>query len=227
MPTGVEVIHAFALECCRRGISDRGARISRRFLYTGTESGGVSAERSVRPGLAQPALAIDPIRQGLGSTVMARTIWRHRLDRHAALSLRYRMLAARHSDPAGHGLANVWSGAYSLRHCRAKGLLPAENPLGRALLVPGILRTGRRLRSGLAPMPCGARGHGLCDQRNENMDHPCALGELDLSARPYGVAGQAAGRHLLSARADEQHGNNDSTDPQHVGRARDQSDFLR
>ena len=51
-----------------------------------------------------------------------------------------------HADPAGP--ADAGPGHHGLRHRGTETGVPAEDPVRRTVLVPGLLRTGRRLRPG-------------------------------------------------------------------------------
>ena len=72
--------------------------------------------------------------------------------------------------PAGAGSQAARPRRLHVRHAGAAEPLPAEDSHGRALLVPGFLRTGRRLRSREPADPCGARRRPLYRQRQQDLD---------------------------------------------------------
>ena len=72
------------------------------------------------------------------------------------------------------------AGPHRLRHRGAEEALPAAHRQSRRLVVPGLLRAGRRLRSRLAQDHGQARGRHLRRQRPEDLDHAGAIRRLDL-----------------------------------------------
>ena len=78
---------------------------------------------------------------------------------------------------------------HRLRLARAEEFLPAANSLRRGLLVPGLFRTGLRLRPVLAENPRGARRRRLHRQRHQDLDH----------ARPSRQPDVRAGAHQRDA----------------------------
>src|SRR5690242_16838424 len=96
-------------------------------------------------------LAATPLRRRLGGPELARRVrrpWRH-ADRIGDL-LRRDRTGARADGRERPWLAAGWPDVDALGHPRAKGSLPAADPLRRGDLVPGLLRARRRLGSGLA-----------------------------------------------------------------------------
>ena len=93
------------------------------------------------------------------------------------------------------------------RHRRAEGAAPAEDPLGRGDLVPGLLGAGRRLRPCLRAHARRAAGRPLRRQRPEGLvvvRTPRRLVPADHAQRPGGAAlpgtDVPARRHALTWR---------------------------
>ena len=80
-----------------------------------------------------------------------------------------------------------------------KRALPAEGRQPRLLVLPGILRARRRLRSRLAADLGAARRRSLRRQRPEDLDLARAARRLDVLPRAHRRRRQAPARHLLPA----------------------------
>lgn len=104
-------------------------------------------------------LAAHPQRPGLAGDGLAEGIRRPRLDAHPALHLRHGTRPRQCADRPVHGHHHAGPGAHGLRHAGAEGLLPAPHPQLRRLVVPGLLRAGRRFR------PCQPQDHGGLGRR--------------------------------------------------------------
>ena len=100
-------------------------------------------------------LAAGARQEGLARLHLAEEIRRPGLGRDATLPVRERAggrgRAAHHPVRREDGRA----GDLHLRHRRAEGALPARHPQLRGVVVPGLFRAGRRLRS---RQPAHARG---------------------------------------------------------------------
>ena len=96
-------------------------------------------------------LAQASLQEGLGRAALAEGIWRHRLERHAALHLQRRMRQRGNADDSAVR-AQRWlrPGDLHLRQRGAEEEIPAAHSFGRRLVVPGLFRAGRRLRSRVA-----------------------------------------------------------------------------
>ncbi len=138
--------------------------------------------------------------QGLGRAQLADALRRHRLERRAAAYIRGRARrppARRRRTPF-----------------RLKMLAPVMQTFGnaaqqeyflprilsrRGLVVPGILRTGFRLRPRLAADQRGAPGRSLHRQRSEDLEHPGPVRGLDLLPGAHQHRGASAAGHFVSA----------------------------
>jgi hypothetical protein len=72
-----------------------------------------------------------------------------------------------------------------VRHSGAAQPVPAEDSHGRALLVPGILRARRRLRSREPADPCRARRRPLRRQRQQDLDDTRAFRRSHVLSRAH------------------------------------------
>ena len=131
--------------------------------------------------------------QGRDQAARHRRVARHRLargvgrpgpldDRPADLHRRGRRL--RRTDPlpdAQHGRADD----HALRHRRAEGVLPAEDPRRRPALLDRLLRARLRHRPRLAQDQGGPRGRRVGDQRPEDVDLADPVRRLDLAGLPH------------------------------------------
>ena len=97
--------------------------------------------------------------------------------------------------------ASTWSGPvhHRLRHRRAEEAVSAAHRQSRRLVVPGLLRAGRRLRPRLAQDHGRARRRPLHRQRPEDLDHARAIRRLDLLPGAHRPRREEAGRHLVPA----------------------------
>ena len=96
------------------------------------------------------ALAQDPRRQGLDRAGVAAGMGRHRLERRAALHLRGGVRLRRRAAARPLRPDDVRAGAAEVRHRGAEAALPAAHLPRRGFLVPGLFRTGLRLRPRIA-----------------------------------------------------------------------------
>ena len=78
------------------------------------------------------------------------------------------------------GLNDGGAGDLHLRQRRAEKAIPAAHPVRRGLVVPGLFRAGRGLRSCQPAHARGARRRPLHRQRPEDLDHARAVRRLDL-----------------------------------------------
>ena len=95
------------------------------------------------------------------------------------------------------GLRMCAPGALPLRHRRAEAEVPAAHLQRGGLLVPGVLRAGVGLRSGLAEDAGGPSGRPLRRHRPEDLDDARPLRRLDLLPGAHRCERQAPGGHLL------------------------------
>ena len=103
-------------------------------------------------------------------------------DRAADLHRRRRRL--RRADPlpdAQHRRADD----HALRHRRAEGRLPAQDPRGRPALLDRLLRARLGHRPGLAEDQGGPRGRRVGHQRPEDVDLADPVRRLDLARLPH------------------------------------------
>ena len=84
-------------------------------------------------------------------------------------------------------------------HRGAEEVLPAQDPLGRDRLVPGLQRARRRLRPGQPRHQGRARRRRVGHQRPEDLDHPGLRRRLHLRALPHRPRCVQAQGHLLPA----------------------------
>ena len=122
-----------------------------------------------------------------------RRLARHRLARGVrrpeplddrAADLHRRRGRLRGADPlpdAQHGRADD----HALRHRRAEGLLPAQDPRRRPALLDRLLRARLRHRPGLAEDQGGPRGRRVRHQRPEDVDLADPVRRLDLARLPH------------------------------------------
>ena len=176
-----------------------------------------------RHGVAPP-----PLPARLGCPDLAARAWRHRLETGTALDFRDRMRGGRRPGPVAPGPAHGRPGHHALRHARAKSALPAAHAGRRRLLVPGLFRAGLGLRSGIACHSRGARRRPLCDQRQQDLDHPRAFRQSHVrpGAQRRGHAQEARG-HQLSPDRHGRAGHHGAADPRCLRRPRSQSGVLR
>ena len=92
-----------------------------------------------------------------------------------------------------------------VRHRRTEAALPAEDPVGRRVLVPGLLGTERGLRPRIAAVARRQGWRRLHPERPEDLDDERAVRRLDLRARAHEPGRAQAGRHLVPARRHQQH----------------------
>ena len=105
------------------------------------------------------------------------------LDDRAA-DLHRRRGRLRRTDPlpdAQHGRADD----HALRHRRAEGRVPAQDPPGRAALLDRLLRARLRHRPGLAQDQGRPRGRRVGHQRPEDVDLADPVRRLDLAGLPH------------------------------------------
>ena len=86
-----------------------------------------------------------------------------------------------------HGRA----GDLHLRQRRAKEEVSAAHPLRRRLVVPGLFRAGRGLRSRVIAHQGGAGRRPLRRQRSQDLDHAGAARRLDILPGSHRSAGQS------------------------------------
>ena len=92
---------------------------------------------------------------------------------------------------------------------------PAAHRQSRRLVVPGLLRAGRRLRPRLAEDQREARRRPLHRQRPEDLDDQRAIRRLDLLPGAHRHGREEAGRHHLPADRHEDAGHHGAADPDH------------
>ena len=125
--------------------------------------------------------------------------------------------------------ASTWSGRCidRLRQRGAEEALPAAHRQSRRLVVPGILRAGRRLRPRLAEDRGQARRRPLRRQRPEDLDDARAICRLDLLSGAHRCGGEEAGRHFVPADRHAHARHHRAPDPDHRRRPRSQRGVLR
>ena len=101
-------------------------------------------------------------------------------------------LAGRDAEQLRPGAAGVQyvhgrPGHRAVRDGGTEAALPAGDRKPGHLVVPGFLRTRRRVRPGIAAHHGAARGRRVGDRRPEDMDHAGAARRLDLRAVPHGL----------------------------------------
>ena len=104
--------------------------------------------------------------------------------------------------------------------------LPRIANLGR-LVVPGIFRARRRLRSGIAENEGRTRRRSLRHQRAEDMDDAGATRRLDFPAGAHRSERQEAGGHFLHSRGHEDAGHHRAPDHHDRRQRRGERGLLR
>ncbi len=152
--------------------------------------------------------------QGRHQAARHRRLARHRLARGVGrpgplhgrpADLHRRGGRLRRTDPlpdAQHGRADD----HALRHRRAEGLLPAEDPRRRPALLDRLLRARLRHRPRLAQDQGGARGRRVGHQRPEDVDLADPVRRLDLAGLPHRPRPAAAQGALDDPGADRRRG---------------------
>ena len=148
---------------------------------------GHARENAPRPEAHQGRpyrLAQDPARQRLGRAGLAGRIRRAGLDADATPYLRGGNRPQPLPAPDALRPQDGRPGDPGVRQRRTEGAAPAEDRECGDPVVPGLLRTGRGLRSGVADDKSGARRRQLHRQRPEDLDDGRPLGGLDLLPGP-------------------------------------------
>ena len=145
----------------------------------------------------------------------------------AALHLHRGAAVQRRAAAAAVQRLHVRTGGHRLRHARAEEALPAAHGGARRLVVPGLLRARRRLRSRRPQDHGRAPGRPLRRQRPEDLDHAGAVRRLDLLPLPHRPGRQEAARHLVPADRHEDARHHRAPDPDHGRRPRGQRGVLR
>ena len=145
----------------------------------------------------------------------------------AALHLHRGAAVQRRAAAAAVQCVHVRAGRHRLRHRGAEEALPAAHGRARRLVVPGLLRARRRLRSRRPQDHGRAPGRPLHRQRPEDLDHAGAVRRLDLLPLPHRSRGQEAARHLLHPDRHEDARHHRAPDPDHGRRPRGQRGVLR
>ncbi len=169
----------------------------------------------------------DPQRQGLGGAALAAGMGRPGLDPDPALHLHRGAVPGGRAAAAAVQLLHVRPGAGDLRPAGSEGTLPPARGQSGRLVVPGLLRTRRRLRPRLAEDQGGARRRPLRRGRPEDLDDARPARRLDLLPGAHRFRGQEAARHLLPPHRHEDARDHRAADPDVGGPARGQRGFLR
>ena len=209
----------------RAGVSPGSARLFRgRAAHRhphAHERGKAAAKGGLDP------LAEDSAQQRLGRRDVAATFRRHRLERHTTAYFRGGEGGHRRASAECIFAADAGAGADGIRQRRAAGIFPAENHHRRRLVVPGIFRTGLRLRSRFAADQRGAPGRSLSRQRPEDLEHPGPVRRLDILPGAHRHRGAAAAGHFVSSDRHEI-ARDHAQAHHHAGRReRDQRDLVR
>ena len=134
---------------------------------------------------ADAAVASHPAQEGLDRAALAEGVrWTGLVD-HPPLHLRAGDHARRHNAAAGVQRHHGRSGDLYVRQRRAEEEVPAADPVGRGLVVPGLFRAGLGLRSRHRPHQGGARRRPLHRQRPQDLDHAGAARRLDFLPGPH------------------------------------------
>ena len=147
-------------------------------------------------------MAAHHVRRGMGRADVAGRVRRPRSVGDLGGSIQQRAVPLRRHERGVHGRSRHGrADDHGARHRRAEAALPRTDAPGRRALVPAVLRTGRRFRSGQPGHPGRARRRRMGDQRPEGLELDgtgCGLGH---SAGPdrSGCA-QTQGHHLLPRR---------------------------
>ena len=157
-------------------------------------------ERPGDQGAGLHALAEDPARARLGRAGLAETVRRSRLgsgrDAHLRRGSRSRRRAAPDSVRPEDGCARH----HGVRHAGAAAALPAAHRERRRLVVPGLLRTGRRLRPRLAQDARRTTRRSLRRERPEDLEHARPIRRLDLLPGAHrSECAEAAAGHFVPA----------------------------
>ena len=159
-----------------RGQPDRPVRRTARNGRPGTRAR--AARRTAR---LEPA----PGRRGLDLPGLARRTRRPRRHAGTAGHLPRGVRPGRRAGPGldrGRGTARAYPDR--LRHGGAAAALPPPDQGRGGTVVPGLLRTRRRIRPGRGGHPCGPAGRGVGDHRREGVDVAGPPGRLVLRAGP-------------------------------------------
>ena len=187
----------FVLLRRRTRLRIRGPRVPRRTSDDAHTRRCGRLARRVRRTRYRPRMAGEIERARLAQLSLAGRGRRAGLDADAALSVRERDGARRCALSVGARSETARSRAVALRHRRTKGAPAAAHPLGRGLLVPGLLRTRLGIRSRQPRYPRRARGGALRRHRLEDLDHARASRQPHLRAGAHRSRRQTAGGDQL------------------------------
>src|SRR5574337_1712468 len=143
-----------------------------------------------------------------------------------AEGIRWRRLEpSRAADPAGRALSrsssvatdlqyeHAGAGSDEVRHVAAARTFPAQAGEPGPMVLPRLLRAGRRFGPGGPAHQRSPRGGFLHRQRAENLDIHCAVGRLDLRPGAHRSASAQAGWYFFPADRPEVAGDYRAADP--------------
>ncbi len=147
----------------------------------------------------------------------------------AAAAFPVRARTGRGAGPLGGRLRRHHGGTgdHQIRHRGAETALPAAHPGQRGLVVPGLFRARRRLRSRGAENQGHPRRRSLCGQWFENLDHHGSTRRHDVLPGAHRDRRQEAGGDQLPADRYAQPRHHRAADRHHRRRHRGQRSILR
>ncbi len=143
--------------------------------------------------------AADPQRARAGRAALADRVGRPGLDADPAPPVGRRDGPGARPAAAGVQRRDGRAGDRDIRHRGAEAALPAADRQPRHLVVPGLLRAQRRLRSRVAQDHGRSRRRRVRRQRTEDVDDARAVRRLDLLPGAHQPGGEEAAGHLVPA----------------------------